>query len=324
MGSEEDRRLKIYRKHWCVVWREDGKTKRSSLHTKDRAQAERAFQEHLRQLKYSPVTVSVILDAWAEQKKDLKSIEIAKIKFKPLKAFFGNLRPDHINRELCKEYAKKRGKKNTTIRNELAVLRSAIRWMEPHNKAVFQFPPTDPPKDHYLTRDEYLSLLNAKPSHHIKLFMIVALHTAARATAILELTWDRVNFEKGLINLVTGEHKNKRRALIPMNRTLRETLEAAYRARTCDYVIEYGGNKVGSVRKGFGFTAKKVGLKASPHILRHTAAVVMAEADVPLQEISQFLGHSGSNTTDKVYARYSPSYLAKAASALDLWVRGSL
>ncbi|WP_253284257.1 MULTISPECIES: tyrosine-type recombinase/integrase [unclassified Ruegeria] len=55
----------------------------------------------------------------------------------------------------------------------------------------------------------------------------------------------------------------------------------------------------------------------SPHVLRHTAAVHMAEAGIAMEEIAQFLGHSDSRITASVYARYSPEHLRKAASALE-------
>jgi integrase len=53
-------------------------------------------------------------------------------------------------------------------------------------------------------------------------------------------------------------------------------------------------------------------------LLRHTAAVLMAENGVPMSEISQYLGHNSTETTERVYARYSPDYLRKAAGVLNL------
>jgi integrase len=35
-----------------------------------------------------------------------------------------------------------------------------------------------------------------------------------------------------------------------------------------------------------------------------------------MEEISQYLGHSSVEVTRKIYARYSPAYLKKAASVL--------
>jgi hypothetical protein len=38
----------------------------------------------------------------------------------------------------------------------------------------------------------------------------------------------------------------------------------------------------------------------------------MAEDEVPMQQIAQYLGHNDSRTTERVYARFSPDYLPKA------------
>jgi integrase len=37
-----------------------------------------------------------------------------------------------------------------------------------------------------------------------------------------------------------------------------------------------------------------------------------------MPEIAQFLGHSDSGLTERVYARFSPNYLAKTATSLEL------
>jgi integrase len=64
--------------------------------------------------------------------------------------------------------------------------------------------------------------------------------------------------------------------------------------------------------------ARRAGLPhVSPHMLRHSAAVHMAEAGIPMSEIAQMLGHANSRITESTYARYSPTYLRKAASALE-------
>jgi len=64
---------------------------------------------------------------------------------------------------------------------------------------------------------------------------------------------------------------------------------------------------------------RKAGLEeVTPHTLRQTAAVWMAEAGVPMSEIAQYLAHTPTRVTEKVYARYSPDYLRKAAGALKM------
>ncbi|MBO9451923.1 tyrosine-type recombinase/integrase [Tropicibacter sp. R16_0] len=61
------------------------------------------------------------------------------------------------------------------------------------------------PKERYLTRQEITQLLAVECAPHTKLAIRLMLSTAARVTAVLELTWDRVDFERGQINLRTGE-----------------------------------------------------------------------------------------------------------------------
>jgi hypothetical protein len=43
----------------------------------------------------------------------------------------------------------------------------------------------------------------------------------------------------------------------------------------------------------------------------------MAEAGTPMAEIAQFLGHSSEAVTFSVYARFSPTYLKRAAAVLE-------
>ena len=97
----------------------------------------------------------------------------------------------------------------------------------------------------------------------------------------------------------------------------RAALEEAHKARLTDHVIEYGGKPVASVKKAIERLAKDTGIPVSPHVLRHTCAVWMAQADVPMQKISQYLGHTSMTVTVSTYARYSPSFMADAGAAAE-------
>ena len=105
---------------------------------------------------------------------------------------------------------------------------------------------------------------------------------------------------------------------MPINDTLLVALIEAKRTSLSPHVIEWGGVRVLSVKKGIAAAAKRAGVRCSPHVLRHTAAVWMAESRVPMAEIAQYLGHENSRTTERVYARFSPDYLQGAAATLDL------
>jgi len=82
---------------------------------------------------------------------------------------------------------------------------------------------------------------------------------------------------------------------------------------------------VASVKRGLKFAAARACLgPVSPHLLRHSAAVHMAEKRVPMEEIAQYLGHNNVEVTRRIYARFSPDYLRSAAQALEYDHVGSL
>ncbi|MET0470921.1 MAG: site-specific integrase, partial [Xanthobacteraceae bacterium] len=177
------------------------------------------------------------------------------------------------------------------------------------------------------TREQTRALRDAATHPHLKLFIVLAQTTGARSAALLQLTWDRVDFERGQIDLRNPFLKvpHKGRAIVPMNRDARAALLEARAGALSLYVIEWGGKPVASVKKGLRVTAARAGLgHVSPHMMRHSAAVHMAEAGVPMDEIAQYLGHTNARVTREVYARFSPDYLRNAAAALEYDDLGSL
>lgn len=239
--------------------------------------------------------------------------------------WFCSLRPDQITFEDCKAYIADRwqaGIQDGTIWTQLGKLRTWLNWAEKTgliDKAPYIARPSKPaPKERYLTREEISKLLAVDCAPHIKLAIRLMLSTAARVTAVLELTWDRVDLERGQVNLRTGDGQRKGRAIVPTTESLHAALLEARKGALSNYVVEWTGGPVKSIKKGFKAAALEAGLSGvSPHVLRHTAAVHMAEAGITMDEIAQYLGHSDSRITASTYARYSPEHLRKAASALE-------
>ena len=310
-------RLKWHRGAWYAVWSEGGQTKRRSLRTKDRGEAERVFRDFQR----TPVgeTVSDIYAAYETDKVGIPSHERIVMAGKALLPHFGHFRPDQIDRKLCREYTAKRRRtvQDGTIRKELSTLRAALRYNDKSTPAVIELPANPAPREVWMTKDECDRLAEAAESPHVRLFILVARYTAARKEAILGLRWDAVDLSQGRISFGKG-HGNKGRAITPISNALKPHLVRSYDVRTSEYVIEWGGDRVKSIRKGFDSAKRKAGLDhITPHDLRRSAARWMAEAGVPMSEISQYLGHSSTQVTERVYARFSPDYLRKAAEALE-------
>lgn len=314
-------RLTLYRNRYYATWTERGETKRIALRTSDASEAKRQLEDFKR--KPAARTVGDCAEAYlADKEKTASSIANIKFAWKTAKPFFNHLRPDQITRDVCRAYATKRrgeGVQDGTIIKELSTVRSAINWAIKHNDAVFELPSQPPPKTRWLTEAEARKLLASCHTHHVKVFTVLALATAARSNALLDLTWDRVNLEAGLIELDLPGRRRKKRATVPINDMARQILLEARPGRLSDYVIEWGGDRVRSIKKGFGAAARAAGLHdVTPHTLRHTAATWMASKGVPMGVIAQYLGHTNSRITERVYAKYAPDFLRAAAQAVNL------
>ena len=317
--------LTKHRGKLALTYREaDGKPRRISTGTADRGRAEAIARELWARI--SRPATERIGDLWplyvADRGRDGVGTERYRTHELALTPHFWHRLGTAIIREDCREYHKARsalGYSNSTIRTDLALLRACLRWRYGDEAPQIWLPPASAPRDHWLTKEEARTLVDAAKSHHIKLFLILGFATGARAKAILDLTWDRVDFRHGTIDYRPPGRvqTNKRRTVVPMNSTVRAALQEARRGAMTDFVIEYAGGPVGSVKKSIARIAKATGIAVSPHVLRHTCAVWMAQADVPMQKISQYLGHTSITLTASTYARYSPSFMQDAGAAAE-------
>jgi integrase len=316
-------RVKLFRGSYYAVRSVNGKTERFSLRTKDLGEAKRKLADELR----APVgsTVRDLVEAYLTDK-DKTAVRAIDLRYawKAAEGHFGHLRADQITREVCRAYTKTRtvaGRKPATVRKELETVRAAVNFHKVQG-AVFELPRQPPPNQRFLTQDEARRLVKAaRPFPHIRAFIVLSLTTAARQSALLQLTWDRVDFERGIVTLAmgdSGDEARKPRATVPMNRRARRYLKVLRAAATCPHVIEWGGHHVLSIKKGFAAAVKAARLKGVvPHTLRHTAASWMAQQGVPMFEISKYMGHSDTRITERRYAHLSPDYLRRASKVLD-------
>ena len=314
---------------FVVTWYEtDGRRRRYRLAACTRKEAEAEARDVIvRELK-SPkeLTVTELWEGYRKAQEGRSIAESMGFTGKSILPFFGAIRPEQITDGDAKTYADERraaGIQDGTIWTQLNHLRITLSWAVKTGriaKAPYIPRPQKPaPRDRYLNRAEIARLLEAATTPHIRLAIILMLTTGARVGAVLDLTWDRVDFERGIIDLRSkADGPRKGRATPPINQTLRVALMEGREAAISDYVVEWAGDRVGSIKKGFASVAKKADLDGvSPHVLRHTAAVHMAEAGHSMAEIAQMLGHSDSRTTEQIYARFSPQHLRHAASALE-------
>ena len=326
-------RLVPFRGKFAVVWYDGTIRRRHSLGVVSRAEADRqlarfiAAQNAARAVGRKALTIE---QAWSGYVKSLgakPSAVTASFQWKAIKSTFADRNAESLTEDDCNRYIaarRKAGRSDSTIWSELSRLRSALKWAEKKgliDKAPFMWKPAQaPPRDKRMTREQVSALIAACEYPQVKLFAILAATTGARREAILSLTWDRVDLDRGLIHYAdpTIATTNKGRAVVPINDLARAALVEARRGATSPFVVEWAGQRVRSVKKGLATAAERAGLDhVTAHVFRHSAASILAESGVPMAEIAQLLGHSDTKMVEKVYSRYSPQYLRKAAAALE-------
>jgi len=238
------------------------------------------------------------------------------------------------------EYRRARGVSvgDPTIRRELSCLKAALNWgranglVAPDLQPVIALPPDGAARTRYLSEDEeavvwdialgrFADLALPFRERRAALFVLIALETAARESAVRGITWNRVDLGVGVIDFRDPNMKasKKRRVPVPISDKLRPVLELAL----AQAEVQAPGNSwvlrdPGAVRKGFeGLRATcmatgKVG-RFSIHDMRRTWASLRVQWGVPLGEVAGVLGDS-VEVVEKHYAHFSPGYLRSAVN----------
>ncbi len=212
---------------------------------------------------------------------------------------------------------------NATIARELSVLKAALKtyWKRglikeiPYVKSL----PPPPPRSRFLNVDEARRLIDACHEAHVRLFVLLALHTLQRPSAILNLQTRQIDLTTGRIDFLPpgAVQSHKRKPVVPITVTLRPHLERAITETSSGHVIEYHGIPVLSVKKSFKRACKRANLHdVTPYTLRHTGATLLAAAGVSMRQIAGMLGHTTQRTTE-LYAKHAPEFLKDASDQLD-------
>ena len=232
----------------------------------------------------------------------------------------GDISFTDLTRQDTKQYIRSRGVKPQTASRELDVLSAALNYCvqeELIEWTPFKFYKVGSGvRDRYLTQDEIDQLLDACQSYHLRMWTLIAVSTAARSGAILGLTADRVLFDDNIIDFrdptIQGRHKP--RSVIKMPTGLRPYLMDAIDKSQSGYLVEKNGRPLTSVYNEFRKAVGRAGLEdCSPHVLRHTCAVHMVKAGVPIYEVSSYLGHKNTKITQDHYAKFQPDFMDKSS-----------
>lgn len=318
--------------NWYIQWFEHGHSQRASTRTADRDQAEAilaAFRLVKADQPLEDLTIPQVLDWYYDQHgSKLMRPDTCELGIRYLKPFFGSTLASALTLDMQENYVAHRrglGAGDESIRRDLSVLSAAVRRAVKYKK-LDRAPPIltlspAPPRERWLTRREVARLfrqLRNPRSRHVLLFARLALYTGARTGAILDLTWDRVNFDAGLIDYRKPGRREtkKRRGVKPMTPALRRMLLHAKKHSRSDHVVSWAGKGMGRVAKAFIAHAEKAGLRdVTPHVLRHTFASWAVRKGVPIYTVGKALDQTVASTTSR-YAKLAPEDIRAAMEAM--------
>lgn len=312
-------------KYWsyCIVWWVDGTRKRHSLNTTDKHEADALARRVWASINRRAFeTVGQVVEAYLDTLQGKSDERRKRDGWAAAKPFWGKLGIETVDEQVSHDYLAWRDRAVNTMRNELSLVRTALHWAERGRfipKAPKIIVPSPPESSvNHLTKEQFRKFLEGCSGYHVKLFAMLSVATGGRKTAILQSKWSQVDFDRALIQLnPEGRTQNsKYRATVPLNDQIMPVLREARAAALTEYIIEYNGMPIADIKKGIAAASVRSGIKAHPHMFRHSAAVWMAEDRVPMSEIAAFLGHRDINVTIRVYARYHPDYLRTAARSL--------
>lgn len=151
--------------------------------------------------------------------------------------------------------------------------------------------------------------------------IILCLYTGLRIGELLALTWDDIDFGKGLlfvsktchdgndginhIRIIDSPKTVHSRRVIPLPKQILSLLKGVKKRSECEYIVADDDKPVfvRSYQRTFEFLLKKLNIPHKGfHSLRHTFATRAMECGMDVKTLSELLGHKNATITLNRYA----------------------
>lgn len=306
------------RKETGMYYVETSRNKRRSLKTDDKKEAEKIFREmqklwlkgRLVELeKYKKITLT-------EFKKEylaLRTDEVSKWTLKKdelslnllLDAVGGSLQLRALNKERLSEFkkvCKARGASEITINGYLRHIKSALsyaldeKYIDKKPKVVMYKASDQEDLIRVLKPEEINLILKVakEEDKEIWIYLLFQLWTGARRREGLGLTWQKIDFKARNCRI---KGKDRRERIVPLLGPIIKVLKPI-RKDIGNVFKQYYPDTWSKIFKRI---ARRCGIEdARLHDLRHSAATYMLRSGIPLEVVSDILGHSQMSTT-KIY-----------------------
>jgi site-specific recombinase XerD len=231
----------------------------------------------------------------------------------------------------------------STCNQRLAAISSFYRWLQSQDPArmaccqdILQIPSSkhDQPAIAHLTVEQTRQLLalpdrSTRQGRRDATLLATVYDTAARVQEIADLTVRDIRLEDPAIVALTGKGRKTRHVPIDTNTTALLTAYLAERHLDSPgrdaHPVFFNQHHQKLSRGGIAWILRKyqaqaadptlAGAQLSPHVRRHSRAMHLYDARVPLPYIRDILGHIDLSTTE-IYARASTEAKRKALEAV--------
>lgn len=244
---------------------------------------------------------------------------------KQLNPHFSGMVLNNLDPLVIQEYKRKRKVSPITIRKELGFFSTCINYAVKSygwnisNPVKSMLPKKEKGRIRWLTQDEADKLIleaqNMKHSPYLINFITLALNTGMRKSEMLNLTWDRVDFNNRLVYLNPKDQKNKNYGSIPLNKGAISALENQI-GRDEKWVFYYRKKHIQNCAKSFKKACDNVGIENFRiHDLRHTFAAWCVQKGLPIKTVQELLRHEDIQST-MIYAHLSPDNIREASDLM--------
>lgn len=188
------------------------------------------------------------------------------------------------------------GASNNTIVANISAIRGLFNWMSrnyplPLNPAKFiESPKKEKTVPHVLNADDIIKAVQQEQNTDIKLAIMIMITTGMRVSEARKLTYEQINMSNAQ-TIVKGKGNKERTIFFP------SYIIEAIKLRGKQEGEIFAGWQDRDFRYAIYLAFDRIGVKMSPHLLRHTFASNAINRGMRLDVLREILGHTSISTT---------------------------
>jgi site-specific recombinase XerD len=256
-----------------------------------------SFRRSLKRKNYSSQTVKTYMHIVTHFTEWL-AVPLASVTRDAIGAYVDHLQQRHLTPRTITSYLQ-----TVRIFFDYCINEEKVAMNNPVTKIAIRLPK---PLPRHLKDDQVANLLAVITKVRDRAMFMLMLRCGLRVEEVAHLTTDAVEYQRRQLFVANGKGAKDRMVYVSDDAcaALAAYLEKRSSKTRALFVVEKGPMKgqpisVRGIQKRIEYYARKSGIAASCHSLRHTMATQLLNADADLASIQDLLGHSHITTTQR-------------------------